>query len=156
MRINYSGLITLIFVVTLFQLVINSTTSLYIDCLTIIMVILMLNELFFIQAFILISIFADLIGHWYLGTHLLAVVLVSLLIRNFIRFYRTCHTLQRVILVCIFSSITYIIIMIIDLIGHNNNFSWINLLIDAVVLTPFLIWLSNLLVLRSKPGMILE
>jgi len=154
MRINYPGLVFLVLLLSVIQLVVNNMTIIYIDCFTLVMVALLLNDLFSIRVFMFLSVFADLIGHWYLGTHLLAIVLVSLLAIKFVQFYRTCHTLQRVILVGIFSLLTYGFLMLVDLLVHNNSFSWQNLIIEAVLINPIIMWLMSLFVLRIQPGMI--
>lgn len=154
MRINYSGLVFLVLLLSLIQLSVNDLTIIYIDCFTLVMVTLLLNDLFSIRVFMLLSIFADLIGHWYLGTHLLAIILVSIIAIKFVQFYRTCHTLQRIILVGLFSLLTYGLMMIVDLIVHNNNFSWENLIIEAAIINPIIMWLMSVFVLRIKPGMI--
>jgi cell shape-determining protein MreD len=128
------------------QLIVNNTTILYIDCLTILLVIFLLEGLFSIKIILVISLLADLFGHWYLGTHLLAIILISFPIKNLVNFYKLSNTLQKIVLNGIFTFITYIIIELIDILLHNSSINWVNLLIEVIVLNPILLLISNILI----------
>lgn len=156
MRINYSRLILLLCLLSIIQLIVNSNTIFYIDCFTLVMVVILLNNLFPIRLLMCISVSADLIGHWYLGSHLIAIVLVSMLTTAFIKFYMACGFLQKTILVGIFSLFAYLILAILDLLLHNNSFSWLSLIFELIFISPIIIWLMNTMVLKTKPGMIID
>lgn len=77
MQIKYLNLSILIIIILFLQLIINNTTILYIDCLTLLLVAFLLDGLFPVRLILIVSLLADLFGHWYLGTHLLAITLIS-------------------------------------------------------------------------------
>ena len=88
MQIKYFSLYTLIIVILVLQLLINNATILYIDCLTLVLVALLLDGFFSVRFIFIVCLLADLFGHWYLGTHLLAIILISFPIRGLVNFYQ--------------------------------------------------------------------
>lgn len=139
MQIKYFSLYILIIVILALQLVINNTTTLYIDCLTLVLVALLLDGFFSIRFIVAVCLLADLFGHWYLGTHLLAITLISFPTRGLVNFYRVSNILQKIVLNGIFALIVYIIIGLIDILLHRSGFGWINLLVEVVILNPIIL-----------------
>lgn len=154
MQIKYINLAVLIVVILMLQLLINNTTVLYIDCLTLILVSFLLEGLFAVRLILLISLCADLFGHWYLGTHLLAITLISFPIKGLVNFYRVSNFLQKVVLNGIFAFIAYIIIGLIDLLLHKSSINWINILIEIIVLNPIILLLSSSLIIKLHSDII--
>ncbi|HLX53308.1 MAG TPA: hypothetical protein VKR58_05180, partial [Aquella sp.] len=88
MQVKYLNLIILIVIILAFQLIINNTTILYIDCLTLVLVTLLLDGFFSVRFIFIVCLLADLFGHWYLGTHLLAITIISFPTKGLVNFYR--------------------------------------------------------------------
>lgn len=102
------------FVLIVCQLAINNLTIIYVDCLGVLLAILLAYNSFSIRAVILLSIISDLVGHWYIGSHLFASVLVSFVTGYFTNFYRMSNFVQRYVLVVIFYSIFKGILLLLD------------------------------------------
>lgn len=148
MQIKYLNLSILIIIILFLQLIINNTTILYIDCLTLLLVAFLLDGLFPVRLILIVSLLADLFGHWYLGTHLLAITLISFPTKGLVNFYRVSNILQKVVLNGIFAFIAYMIIGFIDLLVHKSSINWINLVVEIIVLNPIILLLSNTLITK--------
>jgi hypothetical protein len=75
--VNNLRFVLLCTVLIFLQFIINNFTIFYIDIIAILLISLLLRgNLIWVQL-ITISFIGDLIGHWYLGSHLLTVVLLS-------------------------------------------------------------------------------
>ena len=126
MQVKYLNLIILIVIILAFQLIINNTTILYIDCLTLVLVTLLLDGFFSVRFIFIVCLLADLFGHWYLGTHLLAITIISFPTKGLVNFYRVSNVLQKIVLNGIFALIAYGIISIVDILFHRFGMNWIN------------------------------
>jgi len=154
MQIKYLNLYILIVIILILQLIINNTTILYIDCLTLILVALLLDGLFTIRLIFFISLLADLLGHWYLGTHLFAIILISFPIKGLVNFYRMSNMLQKVVLNGIFALLAYIIIGLVDMLFHKSSINWLDILIEIIILNPIFLLLSNTLTVKLPSDII--
>ncbi len=67
MQIKYFSLYVLIIVILVLQLIINNTTILYIDCLTLVLVSLLLDGFFSIRFIFTVCLLADLIVYIIIG-----------------------------------------------------------------------------------------
>lgn len=138
MQTNRSRFILLILGLSIFQLGINNSTTLYLDCLSVILVLLLFTKTFSFRLIITLSLFADLIGHWHLGCHLFAILLVSFLTQPILSFYRMSGLAQRCFMLCIFYSILTAIITLIGFITHNLFLNWLDFAIEVFILCPII------------------
>jgi len=149
MQLNLFRFIIFILIIAIVQQIVNNSTSLYIDCIGLVLVALLItNTESHIRFIIILSIFADLIGHWYCGTHLLAITLLSFISKYAIDFYKICNNLQKAIISGIFYAILLLIIGLIDIITHNNNFSWFNFVFEIFIVNPIILWLFHSFIIR--------
>lgn len=148
MQNNHSRIFIITIMLYLFQVIINNTTSLYLDTLTLLVVIALLNNTFSIITLAVISLFADLGGHWYLGTHVLAMVFISFITKGFVNFYKICSTLQKLVLNSLFTTLVYIMIFAIDVAMHKSNVSWPSFLVEIIIINPIVFWILNILVTK--------
>lgn len=154
MQIKYFNLSILTIVILILQLIINNITILYIDCLTLLLVGFLLEGLFLVRLIFIIGLSADLFGHWYLGTHLLAITLISFLVKGLVNFYRVSNILQKVVLNGLFSLLVYIIIGLIDMLFHKSSINWLDILIEIVILNPIILFLSNIFIIKLPSDII--
>ena len=125
MQLNNVKLTILMFLLIVCQLAINNLTIIYVDCLGVLLAILLAYNSFSIRAIILLSIISDLIGHWYIGSHLFASVLVSVVTGYCTNFYKMSNFLQRYILVAIFYVIFKGILILLDkLLGNSVSIAY--------------------------------
>jgi cell shape-determining protein MreD len=87
---------------------------------------------------IILSLLADLFGHWYLGSHLLAITILSIFSSKFTSFYRVSNWLPRTIMANIFFSILLLIIYLIDVIVGKVFTSFSSLVFEVIVLMPLI------------------
>ena len=118
------------------QIIINNSTCIYVDCLGVVLVILLFNNIISFKSIILLSIVADLIGFWYLGSHLFATIIISFLTGSLVNFYNMSSQLQKRMIVCIFYAILVIITTFIGIITHNSFVNWLNLLVEIFIVCP--------------------
>lgn len=154
MQISYFRFSLLIGLILIIQSIVNNTTILYFDCLPLLLVAILLEGIFEIRLIFMICLLADLFGHWYLGTHLLSITLVSFLTKGFVNFYRVSNVLQKVIFNGIFSLIAYIIITLVGLVMHNSNFGWLNLLIEVIIINPVILFILSSFIIKMPPDII--
>ncbi|MCC2625076.1 MAG: hypothetical protein K0R14_949 [Burkholderiales bacterium] len=148
MQIKYLNLSILIVIILTLQLIANNTTVLYLDCLTLILITLLLDGFFPVRFILVVCLMADLFGHWCLGTHLLAITLVSFLTKGLVNFYRVSNILQQIVLSGIFALVAYGIIGAVDFLMHRSSMGWINLLIELVVLNPLILLSSTTFIIK--------
>ncbi|MFN7094620.1 MAG: hypothetical protein ACK4M7_04575 [Burkholderiales bacterium] len=155
MQINQLRLFILSLGLAILQLIINATTIFYLDCLAVILVILLINGKYSIRLLVVLALIADLIGHWYLGTHLFACITLSFLSRYCVNFYRMCNPFQKVIMVGLFYSLFRAIMFCIGLITHNSHFAWLNYSLEIIGLAPLILWLFNSWVIKISADLII-
>lgn len=154
MQIRYFNLSVFIITILVLQLIINNSTILYIDCLTLILVYLLLEGAFPVRLILLVCVLADLFGHWYLGTHLLAITVISIPIKGLVNFYRISNVLQKIVLNAIFAFMAYTIISCIDISVHRASINWINTLIEVVLLNPIIFLLLSKFIIKLPSDII--
>ena len=141
-------LLILIFGLMLFQLIINNLTVLYLDCLSVILVILLFRKNSYLKLIIFIAFFTDLMGHWYLGSHLFAAILLSFLSQRLVITYSLGSSLQKVAMISIFYAMLSGILILIGLLTHNSFINWIDFSVEVFVLCPVILWLFSLTNIR--------
>lgn len=136
------------------QIMINNFTPIYVDLLGVFLVIILLNGEFAWRQLIILSLIADLIGHWYLGTHLCATLMVSFLIQPLVNFYLVCTMLQRIIFIEIFYILSALVIILIELIAKQYQVNLQNYLVQLIVIVPLTSLLVNSLFVRRNDNMV--
>lgn len=155
MQINPLKLYLLILVIAIVQLIINSSTLLYLDIIGMVLVVILVNGIYSLRMLVAIGLFADLIGHWYLGTHLVATILISFLTSSMLNFYRMSSSIQKIIIVGVFYSLLSLIDGLIGLLTHNSNFHLLNYIVELIVLTPIVLWLFNRFIIKISADIII-
>lgn len=141
--------ISLIIILSLIQVLVNNSTTFYFDCLSVILVILLFSKQFSLRSIILLSLFADLMGHWYLGSHIFAAILLSFVTQKLVKLYDLSGKVQKCFLISIFYTLLSSIIILIGMLTHNTFINWLNLAIEVFILCPIILWLYNLTRFRS-------
>ncbi len=147
--------ITLIILLSIFQLIINNSTTLYIDCLSVILVALLFRKHLPLQVIIFLSLFADLMGHWYLGSHLFAAILLSFITQKMVIFYSLSGKVQRCVIVSLFYALMSLILSGIGLLTHNSFIKWLDLSLEIFILCPVILSLYSLTQVRGSSSNII-
>ncbi len=135
------AIISLITIAT--QLIINSITSIYVDLLGIFLVILLVNQLANYQQLFILAFLADIIGHWYLGTHLFSLILISFITEKYYNFYKMSNILQKNISIILFFSLFDGIVCLIGLISHNLKIDMLGFAFEIVVFCPLFFFILS-------------
>ncbi len=143
MQINNFRLIMLTTVLALLQLLINSNGIVYLDCVGAVLIALLVSSNYSLRIIVISAIFADLIGHWYLGTHLLAIILVDFIAAPLINFYRMSNFIQKNILTCFLYACSLTITILVGIITHNAIFNWTNFFLNIFIICPLVLGLIN-------------
>ncbi len=149
MRIDNLRLAIFIFIGPILEIIINNTTILYIDIFGIILVIILVNEIYTMGSLIFISLLADLIGHWYLGSHLLSLVLISFTTSRFINFYKMCTFMQKNFITILYYSVSVCFLVAIGAITRTLHFSLLSYLLEIIFLLPIIFWLFNKIIIKT-------
>lgn len=155
MAINKFKLTILILVTAFVQLLINNQTALYLDCVSIILVVLLLSGNYTLGMLVSIALFADFIGHWYLGSHLFAALVLSFLAKPVIRFFHICSIYQKIFLLILFYFMFVSITTAIDLITHNVLISGLSFAIETIVFCPIVFILFKYSIIKNSENIIL-
>lgn len=132
------------------QFAINNFTVLYVDLFALVLISIVLRSNIAWPQLIILSLIADLVGHWFLGTHLLAITIVSLFSGKFVNFYRMCSWFQRLIISSMFFLLLTAIIYLVELITGRVFPLTISLLIEILLLLPLVELLLNKLVFKRS------
>lgn len=134
-------LLAIIFLII--EISINSYSIIYVDIIGIFLTVLLINKLCLFRQLIIIALAADLIGRWYLGTHLFAIVLISFISDKYYNFYKLSGTLQKIISVIIFTGMQFAITAIIGLLTHNIRIDLLSLATEFIILCPLIFLISS-------------
>lgn len=141
-RSNFK-LFTLILSLIIFQLIINNLTIYYTDALGVVLVVLLFRENVHLRLIVILALFADLMGHWYLGSHLFVVIFLSFLSQRLIVMYYLAGALQKVAMVSVFYSMLGLILMLIGSLTHNSPINWADFSLDVFIICPVILWLFS-------------
>ncbi|MCE2706078.1 MAG: hypothetical protein LW807_03290 [Proteobacteria bacterium] len=131
-------LIVLTLFLSIVQLLINSSSIIYADLLGVFLVVLLVNQFCLYRQLIIIAFFADIVGHWYLGTHLFALITISFLADKYFNFYKISNIFQKIISIIVFYSLFNGVITIIGLLTHNIRVDTLSFIIEIIVLCPIM------------------
>lgn len=145
MQISNLRMFILCVVCGFIQIVINNTTGFYVDIIGALMVVLLFNPNYSLKSLILLALFADLIGIWYLGSHLVAGILLSFLVKTIMNFYNMCAILQKTIIMIIAYSCLYLILFVLGVIYNNWLFEIKSYALDAFIIMPLVFYTANAL-----------
>ncbi len=141
-KFRFTG-VMLILTLTLIQYLINQNTTLYLDIIGVLSISVMLTNNYSLTTLTIVSLFADLIGRWYLGTHLLAGLVTSLFTGYFINFYSICNIFQKSFFASIFYLIMLLVISLIGYITNNITVHFVSFIINVIFICPITIYIVN-------------
>jgi hypothetical protein len=154
MIVNNLRLIILCIILLFAQFLINNLTIFYIDILAIVLVCLLMGGTYSWTQLIILSLVADLFGHWYLGSHLLTITILSVFSAKFTNFYRVSNWLPRTIMANLLFSILIFIIHLIDLVVGKIFTSLNSLILEIVVLLPFIQFILQIFFDQRSPDIL--
>lgn len=138
MTINNIKLTILCLILILVQFLINNLTILYVDLLTIVPLVLLLDNRYNWIQLIVLSLLCDLIGHWYFGSHLLAITILSIFSVRLVNFYKICNAFQKLVINGFFLTLLLAIIYVISLATARVYISWYGFLANIFVGLPLI------------------
>ncbi len=115
----YLRLIIFSIIIVILQIALIVMTNKYFDLLAILLIILIINQECKYTYIAIISIVADLLGYWYLGTHLFAITILTMFTGKLLNFYQVSHSIQKLIIIILCLIFTKLIILTINLVTHN-------------------------------------
>jgi hypothetical protein len=136
------------------QIVLNSCTSLYLDLMGALIIILLLTNNYNFKSLIILTFLADLIGHWYLGTHLFAAICMIFLTGYVTNFFNISTFLKKSIILAVFYTLFLLIIALIDLGLHNIGMHWFNFVIEVGIFSPLILKSLNTLLINHNDDII--
>ncbi len=139
MQINNFKFIIFIVITIIIQVVISIFSNIAIDLLGIILVILFLYGVNSLRASLILTIISDLFSHWYLGSHLFAIILLSFMTEKLINHFRISYHVQKLLLLIIFYSIFTAFIILINSIFHNYTFNLLEYSINVIIMCPIML-----------------
>jgi hypothetical protein len=153
--INNVRLIVLCFIVVFAQTLINNLTIFYVDIVGLVLISLLILGNYTWLQLIILSMIADLFGHWLLGTHLLTVVILSNFSIKFSRFYRMCNWLSRTIIANGFFIFFNLIIYMIDFTVGRILISWYSLIVELLILMPLVQLLLQKIIISNASSIVM-
>ena len=139
-------LIIFVLILLLAQFLINNLSIFYVDLLGIILINLLIEGKSSWLALVLLSLVADLFGHWYLGSHLLAIVVLSVFSVRVNRFYQLCGWINRSIIANFFFLLMSLVIYLIDILLGKTFTSFYSITLELVLLMPLVQFTLNYIV----------
>jgi cell shape-determining protein MreD len=136
------------------QIILNSSTSLYLDLMGALIIILLLTNNYNFKSLIILTFLADLIGHWYLGTHLFAAICMTFLTGYVTNFFNISTLLKKNIILAVFYTLFLLIIALIDLGLHNIGMHWFNFVIEVGIFSPLILKSLNTLLINHNDDII--
>ncbi len=133
------------------QIIINNTFPLYVDLLGVTVVILILCGNYTLITLFFISILADLIGHWYLGTHLIAAICLSFMPKSTTNYFNISTFFHKSVTLMFMSSAFLLLIFCIDLILHNAVINITSLFLEVIIIAPLLLkTLDSFIIVQNR------
>lgn len=120
------------------QLFINSTSVIYVDILGVFLIVLLINKFCLFRQLIILAMVADLIGRWYLGTHLFAIILISFFSDRYYNFYKLSGSAQKIISIMIFTIIEFMLNTLIGLLTNSVKIDFFSIATEIIILCPLI------------------
>lgn len=143
MRIRKIKFILFILLLTIIQLLINSFNKCAVDILGVFLVILLSYGFYSLRFVISISLLADLFGHWYLGSHLLCILIIGVFISNLVNYFKISSFIQKLIIIIAFYSLLIASVTIVNGILKNYTFGFYSYLFEIILLCPIILALFD-------------
>lgn len=131
------------------QFLINNLTVFYVDFFGILLVISLMSGAYSWPKMVVFSLLADIFGHWYLGTHLISIVILSFIVHNLVNFYRMCGWFQRTLVTNVFFFIMHVIIFCIDLVMGRTYSTIGSIMVEAVLFMPIIQFILDKLIIQK-------
>ncbi len=141
MKTNKMKLTLLIIALSCWELFINNVTPIYVDLLGVLLVIRLVNDSYSLRGLVVLSLLADLIGHWYLGSHLIIILLLSFITTNIPHFYRICGFWQKNTLLILFYTLFCAGLTLLAWITGKYSFYWIGYIFEIIIFIPIINYL---------------
>ena len=131
------------FFLVILEISINSFALIYVDMVGVFLVILLVNKFCVFRQLIIISIMADLIGQWYLGTHLFTLILISFMSDKYYNFYKLSNFFQKNLFILICTTIQFFTISIIGIIAHHAKIDFLGFFTDFAIFCPTIFLITD-------------
>jgi cell shape-determining protein MreD len=82
-------------------------------------------------------------GHWYIGSHLFAVIIISFFTQNLFTMYAMGSSIQRTFMISIFYALLSGIISLIGILTHSGFINWLDFGLEVILLCPLIQWLFS-------------
>lgn len=148
--VNKVSFIIFCIILVVAQFLTNNFSIFYVDLFAILLVSLLLRGNLLWLQLIILSFVGDLIGHWFLGTHLLVVVLLSYFTNKIANFYRMCGWFPRTLISIFYLAIFYLIVYIVELSTKRVVTSLDDILVQLLVFLPLVQLVLNLLTTQKS------
>lgn len=125
------------------QFLINNLSIFYVDLLGIILIITLIENKSSWLTLVILSIIADLFGHWYLGSHLFAILLLSGLSARMSRFYLLCGWVNRTMIANFFFLLMGLVIYLLDILLGKTFTSLPSIALELFFLMPLVQFIFN-------------
>ena len=143
-------LIIFVLILLVIQFLINNLSIFFFFLLGIILITLLIEGKSSWLALVLLSLVADLFGHWYLGSHLFAIVILSVFSVRVNRFYQLCGWVNRSFIANFFFLLMSLVIYLIDILLAKTFTSLYSITLELVLLMPLVQFiLTHLVNLKS-------
>lgn len=140
-----------LFLLLVSQFLINNFTIFYVDFFGILLIVSLMSGAYSWPKMIVFSLLADIFGHWYLGTHLVSIVIISFMVHNLVNFYRMCGWLQRTLVTNVFFIVMKLVIFVIDAILSRTYVSINSLIFEIVICMPIIqLVLEKIIIKRTS------
>lgn len=118
------------------QFLINNLSIFYVDLLGVVLIITLMENKSSWLMLVILSLVADLFGHWYLGSHLFAILMLSTFSVRMSRFYLLCGWINRNVIANFFFILMSGVIYLIDISLGKTFTSLSSIVLELVLLMP--------------------
>lgn len=143
MILRHLRLILFVLSLLITQFLINNLSIFYVDLLGIVLIITLIENKSSWLVLVTLSLVADLFGHWYLGSHLFAILLLSGLSTRMSRFYLLCGWINRTMIANFFFLLMGLVIYLLDLALGKTFTSLFSIALELFFLMPLVQFIFN-------------
>lgn len=140
-----------LFLLLVSQFLINNFTIFYVDFFGILLIVSLMSGAYSWSKMVMFSLLADIFGHWYLGTHLVSIVIISFMVHNLVNFYRMCGWFQRTLVTNVFFIVMKLVIFVIDATLSHTYVSINSLIFEIIICMPIIqLVLDKIIIKRTS------
>lgn len=143
MILRHLRLILFVLSLLITQFLINNLSIFYVDLLGIVLIITLIENKSSWLVLVTLSLVADLFGHWYLGSHLFTILLLSGLSTRMSRFYLLCGWINRTMIANFFFLLMGLVIYLLDLALGKTFTSLFSIALELFFLMPLVQFIFN-------------